>query len=317
MSTRLDDELALPGFEERLWDALVARHPANAADHPGGAAGHPVGDHRSRRSRRTLALVAATLVVGAAVGAAVLAVDDDRPTTSIAPTLQPTTTESARVAPGNGDGGVQSPAPGVPETPPTTADHPRTRPDAVVVVEQRNVEGHVDRSWTDEATGRRRDLQLDAAGNPVFDSGWMSIDETEAGITIRSRDVDYCFQQYQEYDWGPPAEPGGEMPDWHLDVRDDVDLGILVPDGTEVIDGRELLRYRAPGYEGVTWADPANYAPVRVHNYVGSDAEYTQTYQYLPRTPENLAQLEPVVPPGFTQVDRLRGDGERLDAGCM
>jgi hypothetical protein len=68
---------------------------------------------------------------------------------------------------------------------------------------------------------------------------------------------------------------------------------------------------------GITLVDPETYRPVRRIGYPGSDAEYVQDFEYLPRTPENLADLEAEVPAGFTLVDQLRGDGERFDAGCV
>ncbi|MGH9229386.1 MAG: hypothetical protein ACRD07_11805 [Acidimicrobiales bacterium] len=318
MSTQLDDELVLPHFEDRLWVELARLHP----DPDERAAA--ITDGPDRR-RRLLTAVAAAVAAGVAVGgAALLASGGDGPSTSIAPPAQPAPSTAPATTDPAQPGVDAPPGPwitsdavtGIPPTPPTTVEHPRTRPDAVVFVEQRNAGGHVDHRWVDEATGRSRDLQLDADGSPVHDSGWLDVEETPAGLSFRIRAVDYCFAEYIETDWTPPARPNNGTPDWHEDVRDDVDRGVLVPDGTEVVDGRELLRYRAPDYEGVTWADPNTYAPVKVHNYVGSDAEYTQTYQYLPRTPENLALLEPVVPPGFTRVDQLRSDGESRAAGC-
>jgi len=72
----------------------------------------------------------------------------------------------------------------------------------------------------------------------------------------------------------------------------------------------------AEGELGVTLVDPDTYRPVIVRGYPGSDSAYTQTYEYLPRTPENLALLDAQVPEGFTEVTQLRGDGERADAGC-
>jgi hypothetical protein len=331
MTTQLDDELVLPHFEDRLWVELARLHSdlderaAGITDggRRGGSADLPGGHRRGPNRRRLLTAMVAAVAAGVAVGgAALLAGGDDGPSTSIAPPAQPAPSTATTVPAQRGEDGApdawtsSEPPTGIPPTSSTTVEHPRTRSDAVVFVEQRNAGGHVDHRWVDEATGRNRDLQLDAAGSPVLDSGWLDVEETPAGLSFRIRAVDYCFAEYLETDWTPPARPNNGTPDWHEDVRGAVDGGVLIPDGTEVVDGRELLRYRAPSYEGVTWADPNTYAPVKVHNYVGSDAEYTQTYQYLPRTQENLALLEPVVPPGFTRVDQLRGDRESLDAGC-
>lgn len=181
-----------------------------------------------------------------------------------------------------------------------------TGPAMLVYQEQLNVDGTVGRMWTDEETGRMRSLQLDTSGNPVYDSGWIDL-ETRPGGTgaITSLDVDYSAGTYRQYEWTPP----GPMPqEWRQDDAIEAGLagGTHVADGTEVIDGRELLRFvdalegEADPELGVTWYDPETRRAVRRVGYPGSDVEYTHTYQYLPRTPENLANLEVPIPEGFT-----------------
>ena len=165
------------------------------------------------------------------------------------------------------------------------------------------------------------------------------------------RTVDHCFGQYQERD--EPMLPGRNLAQ---QVRDGLAEGKMEIVGREVVDGRELIkvvrvfvpsgrsqswrsitgdgstttttteatdppptrRGSSEPYESdiVTYVDPETYRPVMVRGYVGSDAEYTQTYTYLPRTEANLAVLVPPVPDGFAQVDQLAGDGARHDAGC-
>ncbi|HEY8524832.1 MAG TPA: hypothetical protein VIL48_07720 [Acidimicrobiales bacterium] len=68
--------------------------------------------------------------------------------------------------------------------------------------------------------------------------------------------------------------------------------------------------------------DPETYRPaIRVGYPAGDEfslegAMYVQTYEYLPRTPENLAELAVPAPEGFARVDQLHSDGERADANC-
>jgi hypothetical protein len=362
MSTYTDDQLALPHFEDRLWDELAELHAHStggagtpASGRPGGPADHPDGRRRlmARHRRRVLAVAAAVVAVGAAVGGAVLLGGDSRPSTSIAPAEQPesqpdpsTTTVSAEP---EAEGAVAgTPTPTVtgecwvtaqvstddgcqPDRSAEAVVPPSERPDAVVVMEQRDVSGRVTRTWTDEASGSYRSLQLDQDGTPAYESAWLSIEEggpyegpavadpPDTGATIAQRTIDHCFREYQDSSWRPPLDGDQGLPDnWRVDrwVLNELANGTLVADGTEVVDGRELLRYDHPSYEGVVWLEPDTYAPVKVHSYVGSDAEYTQAYTYLPRTAENVALVELPVPAGFTKVDALHGDGERLDAGC-
>ncbi|HEV7761268.1 MAG TPA: hypothetical protein VGO78_19810, partial [Acidimicrobiales bacterium] len=65
--------------------------------------------------------------------------------------------------------------------------------------------------------------------------------------------------------------------------------------------------------QSVALVDPETYRPVQL---IGPGHSYVQTYEYLPRTPGNLALLEAQVPEGFTEVPNVRGDGERADIGC-
>jgi hypothetical protein len=232
--------------------------------------------------------------------------------------------------------------------------------------------------WTDETTGAFRDLQRDAAGAPSFDSGLATPPAADGSSapSASARTVDYCFSEYTEGDPGGLPVGAGSATRW---IQNYLEWGWLVEDGTQVVDGRELIRLReataeerqAAGNGGndaaalnpaaqqdaldalaedgtesppttsadaelppaatdelppaatdeaepsVTLVDPETYRPVMTIGYPGSEYEYVQTYDYLPRTPENLAQLSPSVPEGFAQVDELRSDGDRADAGCL
>ena len=94
-------------------------------------------------------------------------------------------------------------------------------------------------------------------------------------------------------------------------LRDDVAAGRLVEDGTEVVEGRELIRLA--GIEGTATAghvvlvDPDTYLPVRARGTLDGRT-YRQTYEYLPRTPDTLALLVPPIPEGFIRVDPLTGE---------
>jgi hypothetical protein len=75
-------------------------------------------------------------------------------------------------------------------------------------------------------------------------------------------------------------------------------------DGTEVVDGRELIRMHEVSYRTFL-VDPDTYRPVRAIGE-GSNNNATTTIDYLPRTRENLGLLRTVIPDDFVQVDQLR-----------
>jgi hypothetical protein len=109
-------------------------------------------------------------------------------------------------------------------------------------------------SWTDEQSGARRDLYYDSNGEPSFDTGRVTAPAVDdpgppplppdaqpfdpSLPQERLRQVDYCFSEYTEYD--QTAIPGhveaDRIGEWWLAE------GTLVEDGTETVDGRDLIR---------------------------------------------------------------------------
>jgi hypothetical protein len=118
------------------------------------------------------------------------------------------------------------------------------------------------------------------------------------------------MQQYVEH-----RDTGGASTDIEAggirQLRDAVAAGELVDDGTEVVDGRELIRLISPHVEAgedivMTLVDPDTYLPVRARGTIrhgGLGETFSQTYEFLPRTPGNLALINPPIPDGFTRVD--------------
>jgi hypothetical protein len=322
-----EPSLAAPHFEARLWQELERLHEQR--QHPVA----PVGAVRRRRSRSLRLGIG--LVAAAAAVAGVLVVRD----------------------PGSGSGSGGRDPDSRAASPGTRAEPPVSLETRIVnatgaaidasVVKVTTVDGSGrsgdDVDWTDEQSGRMRMLQLNLAGEHSFDSGPATapgldtpspdfpdrpdIQPTDPDVPqVLERTVDYCFGQYR--DGTNFALPGYSFAGM---IRDDIERGHLHADGTEMYEGRELLRFE---YETITYddsdllgvsvptytpeprwvlVDPETYRPVY---QADPDIDRMSTIEYLPRTAENLALLQPPVPAGFEKVDELRGDGERADAGC-
>lgn len=79
-----------------------------------------------------------------------------------------------------------------------------------------------------------------------------------------------------------------------------LDTDGLVLDGTEEIDGRTLLRLRTEDGRGVHLVDRETYLPVQA-----TGDEGTTTYEYLPRTGENLRHLATAMPSGHEHIPSM------------
>jgi hypothetical protein len=317
MKTDLPDT-ALPRFEDRLWDELGELHRQRQHQRP-----VAVTPHRPHRRRRPLA-------IGAAAAIAVAA------TLVIGLTVLP--------------GGKPRPAGATVEERIVNATDAALSDSVVHVLDDfiPSSEGRDRETWYDHTTNTFRMRDLDDDGTPVFDRGpavapqpgdeapdmdgfdpndvtsadcepapevgegarmchgW---DAPEGYPTRVERTVQACDETYTEVE--TPFMPAtlGDM-----EIRDRIAAGHLVADGTEVIDGRELIRLRDVAtanlpddfaVEQTVYVDPDTYLPVELHSDVGGPDENILHFDYMPRTEANLALLSPPTPEGYTEVDRL------------
>jgi hypothetical protein len=287
MTTHTDplDELEVPHLKHRLWDELAESHAdhrrLSQAEFSSGSP--PVRlDGRGSRPWRTIlgvgAAAAVALIVALVAGSLV-------GTSSDAPLV-------GRIA----------------------AATERAMASSVVHwVDEQTLPGESEPSsatenWTDEASDATRIVFRDEHGDPIIDVGPLTGPTVESPEHSGQRSVWHCSQRYVEH-----VDTGDASTDTDLDglreLSDDLAAGRLVEDGTEVVDGRELIRLVGADRQRagmILLVDPETLLPVRARGTIthdGYNATYSQTYEYLPRTPANLALLHPPVPAGFTPYD--------------
>ena len=291
--TASTDDLHVPHLKERLWQELAELHSEHrpaATQLPGlGASAGDDQDRLRRRHRRGV-----TPARWGAAAAAVLLVGVVAVNLAVAPSDPPATTTSETIL-------VQR----------IVAATDGASADSVLHVVDQQVSPDGARQtvevWIDETSGASRFLRRDAQGRPVLDAGPLRGPTASSTTHTGQRTVDHCARRYVDHlDTGAASldiDAGGLGT-----LQDLVSAGALTEDGTEVVDGRTLVRLTSS--DGVLWVDPASYRPVASRGrYAGTGERYEQTYEYLPRTEANLRLLQPHVPDGFVQVDPL-ADGE-------
>jgi hypothetical protein len=321
MTTEPRDDVALPHFEDRLWDELAELHahrrtsPTSPISPPAPAA---LRRRRTRRTRRIVA-VAATGIAAAATLVAGL---------GVLPGSEPEPAEASlaeRIIAATEDAVT----------------------DSVVHTAQDNTSTGINdmESWTDATSGWSRSLSLHADGTPVTEFGQPrppdpgdrapasqgppvpecppSPETPEGEVitcprpdrdsvdypTLDARSVDYCTETYYE-SWRPWTRINSDSSPRAIAER--LAAGQLARDGTETVDGRELIRLHDVAtaelpddfaIDQFYLVDPETYRPVQAYGDRGGPEEFTLTFEYLPRTPENLALLAVEVPDGFTATD--------------
>ena len=303
------DELPMPHFEDRLWAEIRAQHDKGAwtptrAGHasPPLVLARPATAVHRRTARRSLAAAAVLAVIAATAALASLGTTDSR---SPSPSTQP-------------------PSGTLPDQEVATltiAAIDEALDDSIVHSVTDNTDTGDGEVWHDETTGAERHTLSSGDNTPLFDVGFAVIPgpDDEPSTSALIREVDYCFSDYSdtEQPWLPVGTEAQQ-------IRDQLADGTLVASGTEVVDGRELIRLLQPVPEGMpedtdaaVYVDPDTYRPLLQRIYPGTEYETIVTIEYLPRTPENLSLLVPTVPAGFTQVAAPHEKDELDSAGCL
>jgi hypothetical protein len=240
----MQDEVPVPHYENELWHALARVHTEQAGQAEQAEQAEIV-DVRARRRGRRMVLAGIGSIAAAAIAlAAVVVTDDDgSPDSETAETETPTTgtpevSLAAQITAATEEASESSIIH-------TLTDNQYDADDGTPIGDEED--------WTDEQSGARRDLSYDSEGQPSFDNGRAvppGVDDPgpppippnaqpfdPSLPQERIRTVDYCFSEYAEYD--QTAIPG------HIEadrIGEWLDEGTLVEDGTETVDGRELIR---------------------------------------------------------------------------
>jgi hypothetical protein len=299
------DEVALPHFEDRLEQALGGLHDER---------GRTGGGRTAHRHRRWSLRLAGTVAAAAAAAVALGTVGGVGPSST-------------------GERGIDSTAStGAPERPVVSLEAEvastmrRIYADSVVHTTSTRPAYLRSEDWTDYVTGAHRMRWFNEDGSVKSDTGVVRpADPAEPAFY---RTVDHCTRQYtEEVKPISSVEILRDNADWWLDV---LDQGGLVEDGTETLDGRELVRFRfdpqlpatysdedrdgvwestdpdeSPVYTGNQriLVDPDTYELVRMVTEDELDGgQFIEDYEFLDRTPETAALATIPIPPGYTEV---------------
>jgi hypothetical protein len=311
------DEIALPGFEDALWAALRAEH----AEHAGGPASStatadavevheptpivvPVDatGRRHRALRRVLAAAAAVAVL-AGIGVVVATGGEDGDGTTVAgpsteSTPEPTLEEQISAA--------------------------MLAADAEGLIERSVGSGPRMPTYTEVLDPRSRALRqvwYGADGRVLAEQGAGSLTPTDPDTgDLGGGVVDHCARTFTP-GWGMSTNTTLQS------VGSDMERGIWAVDGTEVVDGRELIRLRTwtdadmpmPDPDTGMWArptpadwnqrlavyvDPDSLLPVLTRHGIGEPDEIRVEHTFLPRTEANLAETVVTVPEGYETLPR-------------
>jgi len=303
MTTDIDtqDRVPVPHFKQRLWTELARVHAEQAelADTRSGAP-------RTRRWHLIGAAAAATVAVGVAT-VAVLSSPDAEVETSGDYALLPV---SARFDEG-GDLVDQMIA-AMGQASDEFIVHTVTHTDADTI-----------EVWVDWPTTRYRTTFSDADGVPFQEAGGTASDATNDvfGGDLDEDDVmrivSHCRHEVsdetQSAMTATPAWPFRDEPDGFVPPSEIT----AVVDGHETVDGRDLVRVKVAETGEVVLVDPATSLPVSGITEPGTPDQALTTYDYLPRSPENLELMLPPSAPdsyehiGDAQIEAPPWDAER------
>jgi hypothetical protein len=166
--------------------------------------------------------------------------------------------------------------------------------------------GGSDEHWSDETTGISRLLSYAENGELARE---FTLAPAQGDRPRTYTVIDHCSKEYTVEEEPGFVAQGQNSAAW---IIESLRNGSIQVDGTEEVDGRELIRMHEVSYHTFL-VDPETYRPVRAIGE-GIDDNVTTTIDYLPRTLENLALLRTVISDDYVQVDQLR-DFDVL-AGC-
>lgn len=163
-------------------------------------------------------------------------------------------------------------------------------------------------TWRDQVTAAVRMLHYapDGSGRSI-DWGPLEAPTVDTPGPVAGPNphlaVDYCFDEYAIDDVPIPGDAIETYASLAKGVADELEAGSMHTDGTEVLDGKEYIRVVNDSSPDAVWyVDPVTYRPERV---VDEAEGYSETVEYLPRTPELLAAFTPVIPAGTPELPVL------------